>query len=214
MTTEYDSRDTAADVPPTAQGFAGLVGQSFMMTMTPKGGVTEISGMDEMIDNMIDQMEVPGLPKEQLRTQLKTQLGNESMKGNMAQMVAAYPEEPVKVGDTWTNQSQVRTTMTMVNETTYTLNKVEDGKAFIGVEGTIVTDPEGDPMEMMGMSMSFALEGTQKGTLVLDIASGMTLESNINQLISGDVSMSGGQLGDQGMEFPMSIESTNTIKQQ
>ncbi|MEM9985441.1 MAG: DUF6263 family protein, partial [Bacteroidota bacterium] len=214
MTTEYDSRDTVAEVPLTAQGFAGLVGQSFQMTMASDGSVKEISGMDQMIDNMIDQMEVPGLPKEQLRDQLKTQMGNESMKGNMAQMVAAYPDKPIKVGNSWTNQSTVRTTMTLVEETTYTLNKVDDGKAYIGVEGTIATDPEGAPMEMMGMSMSFALEGTQKGTMVIDIASGMTLESNINQLISGDVSMSGGQLGDQTMEFPMSIESTNTIKQQ
>lgn len=211
MEVTYDSRDEETDVPLQAQSFANLVGQSFEMTVTPAGSVTEVRGMDELIEAMIGEMDMPGVSADQIRQQLKTQFSDESMQSSMEQTMAIYPDGPVKKGDSWTREMSISTVMTMQVVNTYTLDKVEGGKAYVSVEGTTSTGDEGNSTEMMGMSMTFNMEGTQSGSLVIDMETGMTITSTIDQTITGDVSATGGQMGSQTLEFPMSIDSKSTV---
>jgi hypothetical protein len=203
----YDSRDSAAQVPMQAKGFAGLVDESFEMVLSPTGELVELSGMDQMIDKVVANMELPEAVRAQVRTMLEDQMGNQSMKSNMAQAMAFFPEQPVDPGDTWSSQSQLRTSMILDLDTQYELLKVEDGRAYLGLKGTMDSAPDAEPSVMMGMQMTFDMAGDQSGTIVVDLDTGKTLSVDIDQTFSGDVSATGGQMGDQSLEFPMVIES-------
>lgn len=212
MTTSYDSRDTASDVPMGAQAQASLVGESFRMTMTPEGRISTLSGMDAIIEKIAGDMQMPGVPAEQMRAQLESQMGDEAMRSNMSETMAIYPDGPVRKGDSWTRKGTVRSQITLDLVSTYTLDRVSDGKAYVSVDGELSTNEDAEPTEMMGMTMVYDLGGTQKGTMVIDVETGLTLESNLTQLISGQITASGGQMGNQTMEIPMRLESNITTK--
>ena len=94
-------------------------------------------------------------------------------------------------------------------DTDYTLNKVDNGKAYLSVNSRLSTDPD-TPLEMQGMLLTYAMEGNQTGETVIDLKTGMAISSSINQDVNGIMTMEGGQLPEP-TEVPMGIKSETTI---
>ncbi|OGC43382.1 hypothetical protein A2Y85_08515 [candidate division WOR-3 bacterium RBG_13_43_14] len=85
--------------------FSLLLGQSFTMTVSSRMKIVALEGLDEMVDRMIDNLDIPeGMSREQMKENFQNQFGDESMKETMEQMFAFYPELPVRKGDTWYNE--------------------------------------------------------------------------------------------------------------
>lgn len=208
---KYDSRDTDSPVPPTAKGFAGLVGQGFEMKISPSGEVSDIRGVEAMIDGMIDgfdQMDA-GM-KEQLRESFKRQFGADAIRENMENMMGFFPENPVTVGDSWTTSMQLTTAMPATVAATWTLvERVGEDQVRIELNSVVKPLADAEPMEMGPMRVKYDMAGTQTGHMILDVASGWTEASEINQSFSGTlhvVSMQGAE--NMTMDWPMSIEGS------
>ena len=202
---EYDSDDPPEVIPPMAIGFAALKGRHVVMKIDALGYVQDIIGIDAMLDAMVMKFDSLGMtPPPEMKESLKQQFGDEAMKAQMENMMAIYPEEEVGIGDTWTKEVALKSGMPMTLVNTYRLVGREAGQAQIEVE-SIVTPSSGDPMEVGGMTLAYAISGTQQGTMVLDEANGLPVQANIAQKLSGDVTMN------DSMTWPIEIESTNVV---
>jgi len=210
---EYDSENPPDEPNPMLKGFAFLAGQGFSMKMAPNGTITDIEGVDKMFDDMIEALEMPDGPmKDAIVKSMKTQFGEKAMEEAMGKMTAVYPDEPVGVGDTWSQKLDLEMGIAMAIDATYTLKSVENGIATITIKAEIEPNPEAPPMEMGPMKMRYAVSGPMEGTYKVLVETGWFQRGIITQKLSGSITVTGlpGQTGDQ--TWPISIESVITME--
>ncbi len=205
---EYDSSNPPVAIPPMAMGFNALVGQSFTMIISPEGNVKDIYGVDEMLSNMIEQLDLPDFPMmDDLMKNLKGQFGDEALKENMEKMMAVFPDSPVGIGDRWTKRLVLSRGFPMILDNTWTLKARKDGLTIIEVRSVVKPNEEAPPIDMGIMKLNYELSGEQKGTMEIQEVTGWLVQGELTQKFSGQVEMEGAtQLG-ASMSWPISIES-------
>ncbi|WP_457652587.1 DUF6263 family protein [Rhodocaloribacter sp.] len=205
----YDSENPPETVPMQAKGFAGLLGQSLTLTFDEMGHVQDVAGADEMLANVMKQFEeVDPAMKAQMEQGMRRQFGAEAIKSQMGTMFAIYPEDPVGVGDTWTRDVTLNSGLPLKIATTYRVDALEDGQAKLAVESNI-TAASDEPMNMGGMEIELDLSGTQNGTVLMEVATGMVVDSEIAQRVSGDMIVNDG-----AMTWPLDMKTKNTLKRE
>ncbi len=209
---DYDSDNADAEASGQAKAFAALKGLSFSFTCDEKGNVTEVEGTEDMLNAVIASYgdELTEAKKEEVRKSLKGQFGDEAMKSTLSNVMNIYPEKKIKVGSSWSRDVNLNVGMPMILANTWTLNSVKSGKALISVETAIKTNSEAKPMEVQGMSMKYNLSGTQTGEMTVDIKTGLTEKSVVDQEFGGKMIMSGGMLPET-MKVPITIISKVTL---
>ncbi len=130
-------------------------------------------------------------------------------------MFTEFPQKPLKIGDSWVvtrndttgakNENQIITLMKIQ----YTLQNYSDtlGIPCAVLKCKSLTSSMSGAMEMMGNSMNFEGDGSLAGKVYVEVSTGMTISSYINNQIDMRISM-GGQ---DGMIIPVSVESKSTI---
>ncbi len=210
---EYDSTKPPAEVPAMAKGYAALVGQGFTMKMTPNGTLTDIKGIAAMLENMLKKMELPEGPEKALiEKNLKKQFTDEAMKEQMQSSLAIFPDKPVGVGDSWEKKFSGMGMFPCIVENTWTLKSRKDGVATIDVISKVKPDPDGKPVDMGVVKLTYKLSGEMSGSTKVKESTGWAVSSKIKQKISGTVKMESPAMGEEGMSFPISIDSTITIE--
>ena len=211
MNIDYDSRKApqGGQAHPLVGAFAGMVGKGFEMTMTPRGKVTELRGIEQMLNEMVEGFpEAPGFDKAMIKDMMKQQFGEEAIK-SAVENSTALPDKAVNVGDTWQKSSPmpgVASTMT----TNYKLASVEGGAARVEARSTITPDPQAKPIEVPGGStMKQDLRGTQSGFLLFHTATGWLKRSEMTQEMSGETTMTNPGFGE--MKIPMTMKSKIVI---
>jgi len=202
---DYDSETYEGEPPLQASGFAALLGKSFEIVLDTKGEVTAVDGVDKMLDEMMGELDnLPDAAKEQL----KAQFGDDQMRQNMQNMSVYYPAKPVKVGDAWQQDGSLQNMIEMDMMTTYKLMDKSDDAWTIEFASEVNTPEGAEPMSMNGMEIAYNIGGTQKGTNKVNPADGMLTSSTFTQLFSGNMQMN---MNGQELEWPITIESTNTM---
>lgn len=208
---DYDSQDPPEEIAPQAVGFAATAGKSFAMTMNQRGEVLTVTGVDSMIDQIFEEVSAQQPMNPQMRLTLKQQFGESSIKSSMTNLSNYYPEKPVKVGEHW-EVVEDRKAMTALHlETDYVLAKAEDGILTLGAKSEITPVEDAEPTQMGEMALSYSLAGQQSGTLQVNRSTGLLKEGTLTQNLSGNISMSGGPMGE--MEWPIIIETRILMKQ-
>jgi len=201
---EYDS--TSKEEPsPAAIGFAALKDAKMTLIMSPGNEVLEVRGIDEMIDGMVKKVPVPDYLKDALVAQLKEQFSEESMKETFASSFQSYPKTPLKIGDTWTASEKVDAGFPMTVTTQNKLVSVENGIAVIEVDGKIVGSSEGKGLEDSPVPGNISVTGEQKGTIKVDLKTGLPVDVALKQNFSGEVEFN-------GEKMPIKSMSDITIK--
>lgn len=185
-TQEFDSADPDAGSQELAV-LGGLVGMSFEMVMGADGRVREVSGLAEMVEEMVqelsrDQPEGAG----QMRQIMEGMFGEESVQSTMQQGTQMLPSEPVTPGAEWDfSHTQPVGFGTVESESRFTLLDVveEDGTAWahIGVEGSIggfQPDPDNPMAEMIEIS-----GGDVEGESRFDLGRGVLTWSEVTSTI-------------------------------
>jgi len=158
MELEFDSADKEKNGGPIGQIFGALVGQSITTKMTSAGVVKEVTGFEKLAEKL-------GVPKEQLAQQ----------QDQFAQMMAALPDKPVGIGDSWTGTIKFApfggqaTAMT----TRYTLVDRKNGEAIVKSESTLKADG--------------GLNGMVKGTMRIDETTGWTNGGEMVMELKGEI---------------------------
>lgn len=209
---EYDSEKPSSSAPEAFKAFSGIVNESFTMKITPEGEIKKMEGVDKLIENIMKKFNVTDeSQKQQLKSSLQSQFGEEALKGSMEYMMAVYPEKPVGVGDAWNKSLKIAMGIPMAISTVYTLKDRKNGVANLDVNSKI-DSAEGEPMQFSGMNMTYQVSGDQKGTLQLDEKTGFTKNSDITQSLSGTLTLSGAPQMQEPMTLPIKITSHIVVK--
>jgi len=186
---DYDSeKDKEAPDEPMALMMSKLVGQSFVMKMTPSGRVTDVKGFDKILEAM---MKAAGedADQEMARQMMKQMFSDDAFKSMMQQMSPPLPEEKVGKGDTWSNEFTLK--MPILGSMKFgiksKLNDIKEKNAVIDQDVKIeLKADEKDENPLAGLielkdakgksSCVFSLERglflSQKATMEMTIAAG------------------------------------------
>lgn len=175
---------------PQNQSFRALKGATVTAIIKSDGTVIDVQGAEALIDRLGN---ADGPAKEGL----KRLVGKDAIKSIMEGSFKIYPDKKVKVGDSWTSITAIESPYKMSSNNTYTLNKVENGRAYVNVTSATSTNGP-QKMNANGMEMSVDLTGDATGSIEMDLGSGMPLKTNVIQNLKGKMEM-------MGSEIPMTI---------
>ncbi|MEO1218210.1 MAG: DUF6263 family protein [Bacteroidota bacterium] len=210
MQADFDSEKSMENVPDAALGAAALIGLSFYGYLNDEGGLEDMEGLEEFKEGLIENMrKINPEVNEVMIAAMQEQYNSDKMKESFSGLSAFYPKARIEVGDSWNQKMTIKSSFAMDLDTDYTLDKVEEGKAYISVNSRLTTDPD-SPLEMQGMLLTYAMEGDQIGETIVDLKTGMAVSSSVNQNVNGIMTMEGGQLPEP-TEVPMGIKSVTTI---
>jgi len=208
ISVDYDSARKPAAVPAGAEGFAALVGQSYTVTLTPRGTVLDVNGVEQLKQAVLKKMP-PGAQADPTAGALMAYVDKDALKQMTEARMAVYPDKPVSPGQSWSKDMTINVGFPMTIQAKWTLQKVEAGVATIGTVATIRTD-SGKPMEMGGMKMSFDLSGTQEGTAQVAEATGLIVSDKARQQLKGEIKIGDPAQGQPAMAIPMTVDSQVT----
>ncbi|MDJ0363796.1 DUF6263 family protein [Hymenobacter sp. H14-R3] len=165
----YDSNDPGTKSSPLAT-MGGLVGKSFEATLTDEGKVTAIKGAEALVNGTVD----PASPNAAaMRAQLNKSLNDSTLRGDMEQSFYIYPGHAVKPGDTWSRTIKLAVGPLSIRAASiYKLTSMSAGVAHLG----IISKLEGQG--------AMDMDGTQTGTMDVELATGMLLDSKIAQTLT------------------------------
>jgi len=207
MTIDYDSAKGQVPNNPMAKVFASLKGQSFRMTITKKGHVTQVKGMTAIVNRMLTSLQLPeGPTKKAIEKRIRKQFSDEAVKSSMENMLDFYPDGPVKIGGTWTRTKLYSLGMSLAMINTYTLIKIHHRVASLTVTSKVTSVPGSSmPFGAKG-TIVYKLSGTQTGTMELPLSTGMATKAALKQNMSGSVTMKQTPTSP-GISWPISMAS-------
>lgn len=196
----YDSnvKDTSEDnlMKSYAAALDQMMGKKFTVTITPKGKVTEVKGLKEVLAGVLKKYKDPTTKKI-----LEETFDEKKIASNYESSYNIFPDKPVNIGDSWTKTTKVESVFPIEINTNYTLKEVSNGSAKLASTGDFTMKK--DDAEINGITMKTNLKGTYNGTYQMDINTGISTSSNINMPVSGTMEV-------MGMSFPVSATTTVT----
>ena len=207
--TDYDSTRLNEPIPAPAKSFAALIGQGFSMRISPSGAVSHVSGIDELLEQVIMSVEAPNESvRDMIRRQLKEQFGDEAIRQQMEQILAIYPDVPLRIGDSWKRRVTISAGFPLLLENTYSYRGNEGGMAIVDVSSKMSKNPHGKPMKVGPATLDFDIDGTQEGTMSMSLATGWVESSTLKQKFGGTIRMENAPGMQGAMSWPLQAEAT------
>src|SRR5690606_13797008 len=129
--------------------------------------------------------QLPQAQRDQIKAQLMNSYGENALKGNIEMVTAVYPERPVRPGEKWTVNTDLKTGMSAKLDSEYEFQKVTADHIFMKGRSKIQTDKEAS-VQSNGMPMTYNLSGIMITEIKADRKTGWIEEAKISQEISGD----------------------------
>ena len=191
--------------------FDNMVGKSFELTLTEKGKVTKVTGFESIIASLFENLPSSiDSQKDDLLKQMEDAFGEESFKQSMEASMAIFPDKPVKVGESWTIESTISSTIEFSIKNVYTLEKVTDDLYLIKAVGSIASLGGADYVKQKGVFMKQELNGKSESDISLVRNTGWIKLSEVKQNISGTTFMKQTEDGEV-MEMPLTLIGTTTV---
>ena len=189
---------------PGSRMLGAMMGSEFLLTINAKGEVTSVKGMDAMMNKvMAANASADTAMRVQLTAGMKSFMSDDILKDMMEQSFKFFPDDKVGQGESWKKDMVISKPMPMNITSNFTLKNVASNIAKLDV-ASVITPGKGG-MEMMGMTIETEMNGTQSGTMDVDVETGMALNTDIKQNIAGKMKV-------MGQEIPMNISSVITMK--
>ena len=212
---EYDSADPPEEIPPSAAGYAAMVGLGFHMKMDNMGKIHSLEGIDEFYEQTIQNtLRIIGdtsiETENQMRSALYGIINVDGLKSSLQNLALIYPEEAVKKGFKWKQDSEFNTGLKLLMKTTYEVVEIQQDKVIIMLNRTIQSDKDFE-MKANGFRMKYDLTGEQSGKMVVDIKTGMTDHTDQTQNLKGKIIMNGTGIPDD-TSWPVEFDTKVTLK--
>jgi hypothetical protein len=137
--------------------------------------VLEISGVEEMMSNMLntmmenEQFKSNAQVKPMMEEFFKKNLSKDNFTKMFQHISGAFPDTPVKVGSTWNHDIVMDVGIAPINmKNNYRLKKIEDGRLIIALESSVIKNEKAEPTKIGPVEMLLQMEGTQTGDIILD----------------------------------------------
>lgn len=191
--------------------FDNMVGKSFEMTLNNKGKVKNVTGFEEIMAHLFDNLPSSiDLQKDQLMGQMNNAFGEDSFKQSMEAATAIFPDKLVKVGDTWEIETTINSTIEFNIKNVYTLEKVTNELYLVKAIGSIGTAQSDEFIERNGVFAKQELSGTSESEITLSKKTGWIQLSEVKQDINGTTYMKQTEDGEV-MEMPMKLDGVTTV---
>ncbi|XZF15055.1 DUF6263 family protein [Chitinophagaceae bacterium MMS25-I14] len=192
----YDSKD------PSKQDWhlkfmGGLIDKPFNMVVSDKGTIITIKGLTDVVNNLSDSAGI----NNGIKNQVSQMFSDTAVRAILQQSFYLYPDNPVKPNDTWTKEMDITGIIGMKINTTFKFLSASNGVAHLEINSVIKGVPPAD-----GPMKDIVMNGTQKGTMDVQTASGMVAGGKINQSIKGSVKDMNGK--DMPIDVNTNIEIT------
>lgn len=173
--TDEPAKDTASDPmanPLNMMGnmFRAMKGKSFTMKVDAEGKVLEVTGIDQLADEMVKSMNLPEEAKAMAQQSFKAQFNEESIKQTFSQAFNIFPNKPIKAGDTWQKDVNMGGMMAAKMNTTYKVREIGGEDVTLDVNSTLD----------MGEN-----KGTQAGSMRVDQKTGLVTDGDLEQRFTG-----------------------------
>lgn len=189
-----------------AKMMSAFNGFSIEMLVDSTGAIKDVLGKEQFREHLQQSMDsvLEGRSNAQVVQSMEQFYDKEQLQNMVGTMFTMYSNGPVAVGDSWTRDiEQVVNNMKTKNTTKYTLVSVKDGVAEIECDGKL--SGAGSPETDEGTKAEAEINGTQKGTLKIQVANG--------HLVSGDIKMDmDAKIKTGGMKMPMKMKGIYTFK--
>ena len=195
-TVDYDSSKQATP-PAGAEGFAALLGQSYIVKVSPKGEVLDVESAEQLREALLKTLP-PGADKDPTMSAVTPYLEKKGIQEMTENTLAKYPGKPVEPGESWSTKRVVSIGFGIIVESKWTLQKREAGAAILGVTASLRSNPDAPPMDIGGMKLIFSVSGTQDGTIRMDEATGLIVLEQDRQQLKGEI-----KVGEPGQDPPM-----------
>ncbi len=185
-----------------------LINHPFKMTMLTNGIVKQIKGTDSILTSLLN--DVPGLDaaqKSQILEQLKQSYGENSLKGNIEQLTAIFPDKKVAVNEEWQNTIQLHSVIHAMVTNHFKLIEYNSGVATI--ESHAETKTNNDESKINGMPAIYHLSGATDSKIKVDAKTGWIIEADINQNLKGNLEIKDNPQVPGGMTIPMQFMITS-----
>jgi hypothetical protein len=184
----------------------GLAGNKLNVKMDAEGNVKSVTGFDAVYNNL--KKAIAGTVKDTKQQDafiqsFKAGFNEAMMKEQLSKNLKLLPAKGAKIGDKWTDSEDIVPGKVKQN-LTFTLVKVEDGKAEISVAGVIPS--KNDKQTQNGMTHTMSLGGSQTGKIIIDENTGWLLNQNLSIKTTQKESVSDGK-----QTQSMSKNSTTSI---
>lgn len=182
ISADSDNPDTAAgEITDPSQlmtaMFGALKGKSFIIKVDKEGKVTEVTGLQQIADAMVNSMKVKEEMKPMVRQAFTQQFNEQNIKEIFSQSFNIFPNKPVKVGDSWEKKMSGTGSMPMDVTTTYTVKSIEGNMVNL------------DAKSKMNFTGGSNMSGEQFGTMKVDAKTGLVIEANFDQKLEGQMKM-------------------------
>lgn len=177
--TNEPQKDSAADPRQNPMGmmsnmFYAMKGKSFQMTVNDKGEVKSVTGMEEMMNAMMNSFPAEGNARQAMGQAFQTQFNEEAVKKSFEQAFNIFPNKSVKVGDTWTRTINVGGPAGADVNTVYKVKEINSDNVVLDISGDL----------NMG-----GAKGMQTGTLNVNSATGLVTDGVMEQKITSPSAM-------------------------
>jgi len=200
---DYDSAKQPTP-PAGAEPFAALLGQGFVLRISPKGEVLDVNGVEEL-QAAVRKRLPPGAEADPALGALNQFLDGKGIKQMVESALSVYPDKPVEVGESWGKKRVMSPMFELTIDSKWTLQKREAGMATIAMTSSLRSNAD-KPVEAGGMKMTFDLAGTQDGTLRMQEVTGLIVSGLAQQQLKGEI-----KLGDSA-QGPLVIPSVFDTK--
>lgn len=194
-------------VDPMSALFSHLVDIKFEATFDRKGKIQNLTGLEDIITNATSELGPQG---EAIAPQLSASFGDNGITKNIEMITAIFPDEPVRVGSTWTNTQFTSSGLPLILHNTYSLKNVDNGIATIEVAGKLSVDPDNSSADIQGMDATYFMDGTRTGSIQMDVASGWVKSAEFNDSIGGSITLAANTEMPDGATIPIEM-TTKTV---
>jgi hypothetical protein len=177
----YDSNDSMKG-DPELRNMSNILHKPFSMVVSEKGEILKVEGLSAIVSAMGDSV----------RGQMGATFNDTAVKSMMQQSLNIFPDHPVKPGESW--KKSYTMTMNVMNlkmDNEFKLISVDNGTAHLDVQTKISGGGamSGESGEEKGMQIN--LNGDQKGTMEVEVSTGLVTNAKLKQDVKGEISMGG-----------------------
>jgi len=240
---EYDSTkpEISADNP-FAPTYSAMIGQGFIMKVSPEGKILELVGMDEMYLKMAEK--IADSEDEDIKKRLKDRAQQSKDRTNQRYgsrtkrvetlkeiikknplftedkfkhivdiVMVPFPGKSISIGDSWQEKTILLYGERLEVDGTFTLK--EKNQELMTIDMNSKIDLNNATVSAIGSPQGqtkISLKGSYEGSLQINQNSGWLIRKKATMKTTGEIKMEANQQMPQGMTIPMSLESVITVE--
>lgn len=205
---DSNTEDTIATPQNLSPMIKAITGIPLNIVIDNKGKASSFTGMDKIFESMTEAVnpDIDAMAKQQMLAALNQQFSDEFFQTTINNAFYSFPDKEITIGYSWDMNTEINSQgIGMSSTLNIKLEKVEGNIATLVCNGTLSTPREGITQETNGMTVTITMEGTMKGTVLLDMNSGMITKGEMTQDLKAITTMG-------EMEIPQTINTKTTLQ--